>query len=1166
MAYSHADDSSDSSDDDETSTGPSWMNKFAVAPTAVHSQPGNPAVATNITAGPNTAFAEKKSGEPEWMQKFGVNNRNNSLADSSTSLSSSTHSYRMEETPAWINNKFQKPTNRPTGMNGSHHKQTAPPSPGRAPPPPPTTTTTAPSPSWMNRKAGAPSIQSAPTHNPSNESGTTPPTPAWRKSALNDSNSSMSSAASATRHGASETPSWMNKFEMKRQSNNEIPTISNHSVASHDGDKSISSVQSYANNVEPEWMNKFSKKKMTPSLPSSDKPVATAAIPTNKTSSGGEPEWMARFKQIGMTQENAAMKTRSTVTNGNFLSTINGQKSIGVTPPRGMSSAPSSPSTSRKIAPMGMMSAPSSPVAAPGQPKFSHYAGAGGHTQRRQSLGSADTPAFKDSDEKPAWMRKLLVKKHEHELPEEKQRSNTTPPWKLRERLREEQAEKLRVSLGLDLGVEEGQEEGDDDGQGSWASAGDFSAEKEASPEWMQQFKKMDLRAARVVSAQGRAPQTVALLRMGSTKTMTERTGEIVDDSEVIKAISVRTHSSRSLMSRHASFRSSKTNTDMSKHSRHSTKTSDDNASQGSFSEQQDQVVAIPSGSSMTRELLKPAGGPPTRKASEFSALTQSTAKSGSTDDDKSGQTNMDYQSVHSSATISFSSQAEIDNSVPQNVMGMWGDKVKAKKPGNSTLMSWRMIQNQNAKVKERIDRAKNGESSKEEVAEDSGGVKQAFDESATALFFAGTDKKGDKKADSFSMENSAAALFGFGGGKDMSKASESVNMENSAAALFGFGASSQAQAPGQTDSKSEDLFPSSNSENVDNVSGQQSLSNFFADSRSDFGTHECTPDKTDAEKNAAGGSNNEDEETKGERAPLSSFEPSSFATTAAVVAPAATQITKPPTRKKSFLDDSDSDDSDSDSDRDGESERKPEKVMSPSLTKAATPDPETKPQSPPKKKKSWLDDSDSDSDDDDSSSDDSSKGPSLSKGKPYKPPKTESTLSTIPLVALKNETKEVVEIPKSSSLEDPLALDIETKGDDAIKDADTPDAACDFPSDIFKAKDSTFPSPDPFDGAAISKETHDFSASDAFEKSDPFGNDDSFGKSFEEPVSVFSSESQSKQEAVPATDTKSKEDNSRMDVKNATVGATKSKRDPYATIAQDSTPREKAEKKKIDP
>ncbi|KAL3903189.1 MAG: hypothetical protein SGILL_010541, partial [Bacillariaceae sp.] len=633
---------------------------------------------------------------------------------------------------------------------------------------------------------------------------------------------------------------WMNRFDKKRQPNNDIPpapALDHESGHTHNesaaSTKSHSSTPSNNKNGDPDWMQKFSK---TPSVPA-------GPVPPKTKSSSVEPEWMSKFKQIGMSEDNAAVKERATITktgapprppmqhsshdapsgyspSAPMLS--QSSHNVGVTP-QGVPTT-STPTTSRKkslsagsmVRGTGVMSAPSSPVGAVGRPKtqlpFHLSPAPTGGAQRRQVLGVADPPTISsvdpptlvedpaakdpekmdwmdkvkavasDSDEKPEWMQSLLAKKHGHALPEEKERSNKTPPWKIRERLKEEQAEKLRESLGLELGVEEGAED-DEGSQGSWASEGDSSAEAEALPEWMKQFKKMDLRAARVVTAQGRAPQTVELLRTGSAGMVT-RTGDIVDDSQVIKAISVRSHSTRSLkVSRHASVRNLKTNTDTSKHSKHS-KTPDDDTSQASFgNEHGDQPSELPSRGNMTRDLLKPADGPPQRKPSE---LLQGASKSDTSTVDKSEESSVDYRSVHSNDTLTLSSQVEIDNSAP-NAKGMWGETVKAKKPGNATLMSWRMIQNQKAKVRERIERAKRGEAPGEEEGEEAGGTMDSFDESATALFLSG-DKKGDKKSESFSMENSAAALFGFGGGNPTSKNSESFSMENSAANLFGFG------------------------------------------------------------------------------------------------------------------------------------------------------------------------------------------------------------------------------------------------------------------------------------------------------------------------------------------------------------------------------------------
>ncbi|NJN71254.1 MAG: hypothetical protein HC801_13955, partial [Nitrospira sp.] len=180
-------------------------------------------------------------------------------------------------------------------------------------------------------------------------------------------------------------------------------------------------------------------------------PTAVAAEP------GAEPEWMKRFQQIGMSEEKAPSPQSKSPTKtagapprppqsfhlssspGKFTATKPG-------PLRGMASAPSSPSSTRNAitasttsSSFSAMSAPSSPVAAVGRPKVGSHSG-----------------------EKPSWMQKLIQKKQGNDLPEEKQRSNKTPPWKQRERLKEEQARELRESLGLDMGVEEGAEDDED--------------------------------------------------------------------------------------------------------------------------------------------------------------------------------------------------------------------------------------------------------------------------------------------------------------------------------------------------------------------------------------------------------------------------------------------------------------------------------------------------------------------------------------------------------------------------------------------------------------------------------------------------------------------------------------------------------------------------------
>jgi len=135
----------------------------------------------------------------------------------------------------------------------------------------------------------------------------------------------------------------------------------------------------------------------------------------------------------------------------------------------------------------------------------------------------------------------------------------------------------------------------------------------------------------------------------------------------------------------------------------------------------------------------------------------------------------------------------EIDNTAPENVMNMWGKKIKVKKQADSTLMSYRMIMNQADLVKERIARAKKLKDEGAEDGDDDEGSLEgiphpdapaSMDNSAAALFgFGGSNKKQDN---SVSMDNSAAALFGFAGGNKRQE--NSIAMDNSAAALFGFG------------------------------------------------------------------------------------------------------------------------------------------------------------------------------------------------------------------------------------------------------------------------------------------------------------------------------------------------------------------------------------------
>ena len=144
------------------------------------------------------------------------------------------------------------------------------------------------------------------------------------------------------------------------------------------------------------------------------------------------------------------------------------------------------------------------------------------------------------------------------------------------------------------------------------------------------------------------------------------------------------------------------------------------------------------------------------------------------TNDATEDDSNNANSSKPSSTPYGYSDQVEIDNTKPENVMGMWGKTVKTKKIGNSTLMSFRMIQNQAEAVKERIAKAKQQAEGEEDSDQESiKGIEEIRETAPVGL------------------DNSAAALFGFGGGAGTSSAqakSEPVNFDNSAAALFGFG------------------------------------------------------------------------------------------------------------------------------------------------------------------------------------------------------------------------------------------------------------------------------------------------------------------------------------------------------------------------------------------
>jgi hypothetical protein len=771
------------------------------------------------------------------------------------------------------------------------------------------------------------------------------------------------------------------------------------------------------------------------------------------------------------------------------------------------------------------------------------------------------------SEDKPAWMQKLLEKKQGNALPEEKERSNKTPPWKLRERLKEEQAEKLRESLGLDLGVEEGEDD-DEGSKGSWASEGESSADEEDLPEWMKQFKKMDLRAARVVTAQGRAPQTVALLRTGSAG-MVERTGDIVDDSQVIKAISVRSHSTRSLkMSRHASFKHVKTSNHASKHS----KTPDEDASQGSFAEQEDQGNTVPSRSNLTRDLLKPADGPPKRKPSEF---VQSKPTSEASMSGKKEESTLDYLSVHSNDTITLSAQIEIDNSAPENVMSKWGKTVKAKKPVNSTLMSWRMIQNQKEKVRERIEQAKRGGVLGEAEGEDCGDVMDGFHESATALFFDRGDKKGDKISESFSMENSAANIFGFGGGKTknsetasmdnsaaalfefvggnaLAKKTESVSLENSAANLFGHGGgdansinsksiSTEKSATASllravAMSHDSEIEPTEKS-SEQKMDGHQSLSNFLATSKSGMGSPLVHPTAKTKSIESTGSDLESENDKLDKDCPLTAGQPTSFATTAAVAEPASMGKKTPQPKKKSFLDDSESD-SDSDSEDEGGNKlTKKATSAPPSVTSsmkektAGAPSPIS---APPKRKKSFLDDSDSD---DDTGTDQSSMLPSTAKSTPYKPTKTESTT---PLVPSRDDDNNASWKAQESS-HDNFGCTVSS-----LKEPEKEADSVDFPSDSLPTVGTSSSAAEWFDEASHSNDAVGFDASDPFGGSEAFGKEPMSDKSEPDPVFLF--QLKPKEKSVHSVEDRNNSSKWQTDLNNSAVADGDKKEDTFTS------------------
>ena len=145
---------------------------------------------------------------------------------------------------------------------------------------------------------------------------------------------------------------------------------------------------------------------------------------------------------------------------------------------------------------------------------------------------------------------------------------------------------------------------------------------------------------------------------------------------------------------------------------------------------------------------------PPQRKTTA-PAATHQKAKSRLNDDDPENQ--IVGTKVHSTRAV-------IETSVPENLFGMWGKTVKAKKPTvDASMMSDRMLRNQADKIKERIEKARkeaiqvgghHDEDANSVGDEKSIGINIDPYESASALFHAAYDRN-----ESFRYTNDSETL-----------------------------------------------------------------------------------------------------------------------------------------------------------------------------------------------------------------------------------------------------------------------------------------------------------------------------------------------------------------------------------------------------------------------
>jgi hypothetical protein len=127
-----------------------------------------------------------------------------------------------------------------------------------------------------------------------------------------------------------------------------------------------------------------------------------------------------------------------------------------------------------------------------------------------------------------------------------------------------------------------------------------------------------------------------------------------------------------------------------------------------------------------------------------------------------------------------YKQRVTIENSVPENFMTMWGEKIKAAKPGDPSQLTYRQRMDQADRVKERIERAKAAKREKLQESQQLESEKATHvseDEDAAALFFgAASIAKASATAlptNKKDEEEDAAALFFSAAGRANSNRSE---------------------------------------------------------------------------------------------------------------------------------------------------------------------------------------------------------------------------------------------------------------------------------------------------------------------------------------------------------------------------------------------------------